>query len=51
MHIGVGGQVDFIYGASLKPQGKTIIALPSTTNKGGSKISPPSNASPRTSIS
>ena len=37
---GVGGQVDFIYGASLAPQGKAIIAMPSTTNKGGSKISP-----------
>ena len=37
---GVGGQVDFIYGASMAPQGKAIIAMPSTTNKGGSKISP-----------
>ena len=37
---GVGGQVDFIYGASLAPQGKAIIAMPSTTNKGGSKIAP-----------
>ena len=37
---GVGGQMDFIYGASLAPQGKAIIAMPSTTNKGGSKISP-----------
>ena len=37
---GVGGQVDFIYGASLAPQGKAIIAMPSVTNKGGSKISP-----------
>jgi acyl-CoA hydrolase len=32
--------VDFIYGASLAPQGKAIIAMPSTTNKGGSKIAP-----------
>jgi acyl-CoA hydrolase len=39
-HSGVGGQVDFIYGASLAPQGKAIIAMPSTTNKGGSKIAP-----------
>ena len=37
---GVGGQVDFIYGASLAPQGKAIIAMPSITNKGESKISP-----------
>ena len=37
---GVGGQVDFIYGASLAPPGKAIIAMPSTTNKGGSKIAP-----------
>jgi acyl-CoA hydrolase len=39
-HSGVGGQVDFIYGASLAPEGKAIIAMPSTTNKGGSKIAP-----------
>ena len=32
--------MDFIYGASLAPQGKAIIAMPSTTNKGGSKIAP-----------
>ena len=37
---GVGGQVDFVYGASLAPQGKAIIAMQSTTNKGGSKIAP-----------
>ena len=37
---GVGGQVDFIYGASLAPQGKAIIAMPSCTNTGGSKIAP-----------
>ena len=37
---GVGGQMDFIYGASLAPQGKAIIAMPSTTAKGASKISP-----------
>ncbi len=39
-HSGVGGQVDFIYGASLAPQGKAIIAMPSMTNKGASKIAP-----------
>ena len=37
---GVGGQMDFIRGASLSPGGKAIIALPSITNKGVSKITP-----------
>ena len=37
---GVGGQVDFIYGASLSQGGKAIIAMPSITNKGVSKIAP-----------
>ncbi|MDR1227313.1 MAG: 4-hydroxybutyrate CoA-transferase [Prevotellaceae bacterium] len=37
---GVGGQVDFIYGASLSEGGKAIIAMPSVTAKGISKISP-----------
>lgn len=37
---GVGGQVDFIYGASLSEGGKAIIAMPSVTNKGMSKIAP-----------
>jgi len=37
---GVGGQVDFIYGASLSEKGKAIIAMPSVTNKGVSKIAP-----------
>lgn len=36
---GVGGQVDFIYGASRSEGGKAIIAMPSATNKGVSKIS------------
>jgi acyl-CoA hydrolase len=36
---GVGGQVDFIYGASLSEGGKAILAMPSVTNKGVSKIS------------
>ncbi len=35
---GVGGQMDFIRGASLSKGGKPIIALPSTTNKGVSRI-------------
>ncbi|PVW15856.1 acetyl-CoA hydrolase/transferase family protein [Marixanthomonas spongiae] len=37
---GVGGQMDFIRGASLSPGGKPIIAMPSVTNKGISKITP-----------
>jgi|ERR1043166_687376 acyl-CoA hydrolase len=37
---GVGGQMDFIRGASLSEGGKAIIALPSTTAKGESKIVP-----------
>lgn len=37
---GVGGQVDFIYGASRSERGKAIIAMPSVTNKGFSKIAP-----------
>ncbi|WP_236636824.1 acetyl-CoA hydrolase/transferase family protein [Sinomicrobium soli] len=37
---GVGGQMDFIRGASLSEGGKAIIAFPSVTNKGISKIVP-----------
>lgn len=37
---GVGGQMDFIRGASLSDNGKPIIALSSTTKKGESKIVP-----------
>lgn len=37
---GVGGQMDFIRGASLSEGGKPIIALPSATSKGVSKITP-----------
>jgi acyl-CoA hydrolase len=37
---GVGGQMDFIRGASLSEGGKPIIALPSTTSKGESRITP-----------
>ena len=37
---GVGGQMDFIRGASLSEGGKPIIALPSTTKKGVSRIVP-----------
>lgn len=37
---GVGGQMDFIRGASLSEGGKPIIALPSATSKGISRITP-----------
>ncbi len=36
---GVGGQMDFVRGASLSEGGKPIIALPSITGKGESRIS------------
>jgi acyl-CoA hydrolase len=35
---GIGGQMDFIRGASLSENGKPIIAMPSTTSKGYSRI-------------
>ena len=35
---GVGGQIDFVYGASRSRGGKAIIAMPSVTDKGVSKI-------------
>lgn len=37
---GIGGQMDFIRGAALSEGGKPIIAMPSTTNKGISRITP-----------
>ena len=37
---GVGGQMDFIRGASLCEEGKAIICLPSVTSKGTSRITP-----------
>lgn len=40
MYSGVGGQMDFIRGASLSEGGKAIIALPSSTSKGISRIVP-----------
>ena len=39
MYSGVGGQMDFIRGASLSEGGKPIIALPAATRKGESRIS------------
>jgi acyl-CoA hydrolase len=38
MYSGVGGQMDFIRGASLSDGGKAIIALPSITKNGQSRI-------------
>lgn len=38
MYSGVGGQMDFIRGASLSDGGKAIIALPSITKRGESRI-------------
>ncbi|MDP3158122.1 MAG: acetyl-CoA hydrolase/transferase C-terminal domain-containing protein [Archangium sp.] len=40
VYSGVGGQMDFIRGATLSEGGKAIIALPSTTAKGESRIVP-----------
>lgn len=40
MYSGVGGQMDFIRGASLSDGGKAIIALPSETKNGISRIVP-----------
>ncbi|MFD1016293.1 acetyl-CoA hydrolase/transferase family protein [Winogradskyella rapida] len=40
MYSGVGGQMDFIRGASLSDGGKAIIALPSVTKSGISRIVP-----------
>jgi acyl-CoA hydrolase len=37
---GIGGQMDFIRGASLSEDGKPIIAMPSITSKGLSRIVP-----------
>lgn len=40
MYSGVGGQMDFIRGAALSEGGKAIIALPSVTKTGESRIVP-----------
>ncbi|MDD4974909.1 MAG: acetyl-CoA hydrolase/transferase C-terminal domain-containing protein [Bacteriovorax sp.] len=40
IYSGVGGQMDFIRGAAISQGGKPIIALPSKTSKGESKIVP-----------
>ena len=43
IYSGVGGQMDFIRGASLSEGGKAIIALPSSTKSGISRIVPTLN--------
>ncbi len=40
MYSGVGGQMDFIRGASLSEGGKPILALPSVTSRGETRIVP-----------
>ena len=40
IYSGFGGQIDFVRGAMLSEGGKSIIAFPSVTNKGESKIVP-----------
>ena len=40
IYSGVGGQIDYVYGASRSQGGKAIIAMPSTTRKGINKIVP-----------
>lgn len=40
IYSGVGGQVDFLRGASLNPNGKPILAFPSRTHKGIARIVP-----------
>jgi 4-hydroxybutyrate CoA-transferase len=40
LYSGVGGQMDFIRGASLSVGGRPIIALPSTTSRGETRIVP-----------
>jgi 4-hydroxybutyrate CoA-transferase len=41
IYSGIGGQMDFVHGASLAPEGKAIIALPSTAKQGTiSRITP-----------
>lgn len=41
---GIGGQMDFMRGAALSDGGKPIIAIPSTTSKGTSRIVPTLNS-------
>ena len=40
LYSGVGGQVDFMRGATMSPGGKAIIAMSATTKKGANKIVP-----------
>jgi 4-hydroxybutyrate CoA-transferase len=38
MFSGFGGQMDFIHGSALCPDGRPILALPSVTSRGESRI-------------
>ena len=40
IYSGIGGQHDFVYGASRSKGGKSFLAMLSTTSKGGNKIKP-----------
>ncbi|MBR7127334.1 MAG: acetyl-CoA hydrolase/transferase family protein [Lentisphaeria bacterium] len=40
IYSGVGGQLDFVYGANRAKNGRAVIAMSSLTNKGASKIVP-----------
>ncbi|VDM29053.1 unnamed protein product [Toxocara canis] len=40
IYSGIGGQLDYVYGAASAPGGKAIMALTSCTGKGDSKIVP-----------
>ncbi|MHA1338355.1 MAG: GNAT family N-acetyltransferase [Promethearchaeota archaeon] len=40
LYVGIGGEADFMRGTALCPNGKSIIALPSITNDGRSRILP-----------
>lgn len=40
IYSGIGGQHDFVYGASISKGGKSFLAMLSTTSKGESKIKP-----------
>ncbi len=40
MYSGIGGQMDFLRGAAISPGGKPVVALPSITSKGISRIVP-----------
>ena len=47
MYSGVGGQMDFMRGAALAPEGRAIIALPSTAGADGTASRGSRRRSPR----